>query len=92
MFDANMGSLPTGHRFFAKVHFSCNTDFLPSNTMFLCEMVEADEDDPEVLFVDSGRLIRNNECDDAFIVYEGNEDLTGFISKTSLKEAKELLC
>jgi len=88
MFDANMRHLPKGRKFFAKV-YSTGGAFPHRDKMFLCEMMTKEHENPTVDF--GGLLVSSEGSGDSWIVFEGNEDLTGFISKSSLQTAKSML-
>lgn len=89
MFDANMRHLPKGTKFFAKTYSTGNLMFAVPNKMYMCEMLEDDSENPVVDF--GFAILRSQDCDESFLVFEGRQDLTGFISKESLLQAKKLL-
>jgi len=84
-----MRHLPKGTKFFAKVYATGNLMFVTPNKMYMCEMLEDDHENPAVDF--GFAVLRSQDCDESFLVFEGRQSLAGFISKESLAQAKKML-
>ena len=94
-----MDHLPKGKLFFAKV-YSCGEESkwynfgIRKNQMLLCHMLSSTSEDPLVDVLINGKPVTisgeysNDWC---WMVYEGNKDLTGFICRDSIAEAKKIL-
>ena len=91
LFDANMRYLPKGRQFFARVMYADEGSPFHPRSLLMCEMLDEGNEDPEIVLLETGVQIFCSECEESFVVFEGNLDLTSFISKASLAEATQML-
>lgn len=96
MFDANMRHLPKGTKFFAKCHYYQDNELgLKKGDVYLCEMLTQCNENPFIIVrLDSGiwhSLTNETDFYDKLFTYEGNIDLTDFISDESKQKAENLL-
>ena len=99
MFDANMRYLPKGKKFFCKLHSLTKESPLAQygaqrGNVILCEMLDKTAKHPRVKFIfPKGEVVMQPVYRKVhtWAVYEGNEDLTGFIDDNSKKEASKYL-
>jgi hypothetical protein len=97
MFDANMGYLPKGHKFFAEI-YSCTkngTEYgygIRRGYLIECEMLNDDPDNAKVFFCGKfQKVIHDSDDLSMWAVYAGNTDGTGFIcDKAKAKAMKQL--
>ena len=101
MMDANLRYLPKGRKFFAEV-CQCDEDSelyefgARQGDIILCEMLDEGNEDPDVRVVigpheDRLTICDSEDFDKVWLVYEGNQDGTGFLSDKRRDKAMALL-
>lgn len=103
MFDANLRYLPEGTVFFAKVHHIKDKNSLydhgvrADNILLMRKLTDDNENVAVTVYLEDKEFEVHCSFDDefsyyssAFITYEGNLDLTGFINDISLEKSKRI--
>jgi len=98
MFDANMRHLPKGRLFFAKAHYCDNTTLhkvgVRAGDIIRCEMLSSSHENPSVKFYFGNGTFETThdaEFEGCLIVFEGNQDGTGFIDDDSKRIAMAMI-